>query len=112
VHVADAARAIELVLSSPHELTAGEVFNVGLTAENHRKQDLVALIREQVSTGRVSYVTRHEDPRDYKVDFSKVRDVLGFVPERTVRDGIGEIAAAIADGRFEDPWHRRHRNSG
>jgi nucleoside-diphosphate-sugar epimerase len=111
VHVADAARAIRLVLESPGELTVGEVFNVGATAENHTKKDLVALIREQVPTGRVSYVTRHEDPRDYKVDFAKVRDVLGFMPERTVRDGIREIATALSEGRFEDPWNRRHRNS-
>lgn len=112
VHVADAAHAVRMVLESPADRVCGTTFNVGRTADNHRKLDLVGLIRRQVDTGSVAYVSRSEDPRDYRVDFSRVRDVLGFVPRNAVPDGIREIAAAIAAGTYPDPWHRRHRNSG
>jgi nucleoside-diphosphate-sugar epimerase len=110
VHVRDAARAIELVLDAPPERVAGEVFNVGATAENYRKLDLVEVIRAQVDRGTVSYVHRDEDPRDYKVAFEKVAGVLGFRPTMTVADGVAEIAAALDEGQFGDPFDGRHRN--
>ncbi|MGA9416106.1 MAG: SDR family oxidoreductase, partial [Terriglobales bacterium] len=45
VHVHDAARAIQLVLSAPPDIVAGRVFNVGATDQNFQKQQLVDLIR-------------------------------------------------------------------
>ena len=110
IHVRDAARAIRTVLDAPTELVAGEVFNTGRSGENYRKLDLVEQIRAHLGRGRVKFVRRDEDPRDYKVSFDKIRSVLGFETLTTVPDGIGEIVAALDEGRFEDPWHARHRN--
>src|SRR4051812_13623075 len=93
VHVRDAARAIRTVLEAPDEVVGGEVFNVGRSGENYRKLDLVQEIQSQLSRGKVSYVKRDEDPRDYKVSFDKVRGVLGFETAMTVPEGIAEVAA-------------------
>jgi nucleoside-diphosphate-sugar epimerase len=110
VHVRDAARAIRLTLDSPASRIAGEVFNVGRSDENYRKLDLVNVLRGQVDRGKVSFVHRDEDPRDYKVSFDKIARVLGFRPAMTVPDGVAEIVAALDAGRFRDPFHGRHRN--
>ena len=112
VHVADAARAIRAVLEAPGDVAGGRVFNVGRTDENYRKADLVELIRAQTPSGRVEFVHRDEDPRDYKVGFERVARELGFVPAMTVPEGIGEILAALDDERFGDPFDARHRNVG
>ncbi|MEZ5120419.1 MAG: NAD(P)-dependent oxidoreductase [Solirubrobacterales bacterium] len=111
LHVADAARAVRIVLAAPEESVIGEVFNVGRSDENYTKRDLVEAIARQIPTGRVHYVHRDEDPRDYRVAFEKVRDTLGFVPRRRVPDGIAEVAEALAAGRFPDPFDVRHRNT-
>ncbi|HEX7300631.1 MAG TPA: NAD(P)-dependent oxidoreductase [Solirubrobacteraceae bacterium] len=111
VHVRDAGRAIRLVLAAPPEQVAGEVFNVGQSAENYRKLDLVELIRSQMDRGTVSFVDRDEDPRDYKVAFDKIARVLGFQPTMTVPDGIAEIIAALDAGQFADPFDRGHTNT-
>ncbi len=74
VHVADAGRAIELVLTQPPERVAGHVFNIGESAENYRKADLVELITAHLGHGHVHYVERNEDPRDYRVNFDRARD--------------------------------------
>jgi nucleoside-diphosphate-sugar epimerase len=103
VHVRDAARAVRLALSVPREKVAGRVFNVGHSDENYRKLDLVELILGRLGRGEVSYVHRDEDPRDYRVDFSRIRDELGFVPRATVPAGVDELIAALASGRFDDP---------
>ncbi|HWM56166.1 MAG TPA: NAD(P)-dependent oxidoreductase [Solirubrobacterales bacterium] len=110
VHVADAARAIGIVIEAPRERVAGEVFNVGSTAENYRKLDLAKIISERVPRGEVSYVHRDEDPRDYKVGFEKIRDTLGFEPRMRVPDGVEEIAAALDDQRFDDPFASAYAN--
>ena len=110
VHVRDAARAVRTALEAPVETVRGQVFNVGRSGENYRKLDLVEVIQGQVNRGRVSYVKRSEDPRDYKVSFDKIRDVLGFETTMTVPDGVAEIIAALDANSFEDPYDGRYRN--
>ncbi len=80
VHVRDAARAVALVLASPLDKVAGRVFNAGHSDENYRKLDLVEIITGQLGRGDVEYVSRTEDPRDYKVSFERIKDELGFEP--------------------------------
>jgi nucleoside-diphosphate-sugar epimerase len=111
LHVADAGRAVRTVLGADDDTVVGEVFNVGRSDENYTKRDLIEAIAQQVPTGRVHYVQRDEDPRDYRVAFDKVRDTLGFVPERRVPDGIAEVTEALAEGRFPDPFDVRYRNT-
>ena len=110
VHVRDAARAVRLVLESSLDQTRGEVFNVGRSDENYRKLDLVSLAQERLPTGSVSFVKRDEDPRDYKVNFDKIRDVLGYDVTMTVPAGIDEVASALDANAFQDPFDGRYRN--
>ena len=110
VHVRDAARAVALVVNADVTKVVGQVFNVGRSAENYRKLDLVEEIRRQVNTGRVTFVHRDEDPRDYRVSFDKIRSRLGFETLMTVPDGITEIVEALSVGDFGDPFADRYRN--
>jgi nucleoside-diphosphate-sugar epimerase len=110
IHVADAGRAVRTVLEAPREQTASEVFNAGRSGENYTKQMLVEEIQRQVERGNISYVKRDEDPRDYKVSFDKIREVLGFETVHTVPDGIAEIVQALDEDRWPDPWGARYRN--
>ncbi len=111
-HVADAALAVGIVLAAAREKVAGEVFNVGQSDENYRKLDLVEMITGELGRGKVSYVHREEDPRDYKVSFEKVRRELAFEPRMTVPDGIREIVEALEEERFGDPFASRFSNIG
>lgn len=110
VHVHDAARAVRLAVEAPPELVDRQVFNVGRSDENYTKLDIVEQIRRHISTGAVRYVPRDEDPRDYKVSFDRIRDVLGFGLQTTVPDGIVETASALSRGEFDDPFASLYRN--
>ena len=110
VHARDAARAVRAVLEAPLEAVSGEVFNVGNSGENYRKLDLVELITNILGRGTVSYVHKDEDPRDYKVAFEKVREVIGFETSWDVKRGIEEIVDALEAGRFGDPFDPRFSN--
>jgi nucleoside-diphosphate-sugar epimerase len=99
-----------MVLESPTERVAGQVFNVGDTAENFRKTDLVRMIKDRVPGGEVLTVHRDEDPRDYRVSFERIRSHLGYTITRRVTDGVGEIATALEAGLIEDPTSPAHYN--
>jgi nucleoside-diphosphate-sugar epimerase len=111
VHVADAARAIAMVLAAPVERVERTVFNVGHTDENYRKLDLVELIRERLPDAAVRFVHRDEDPRDYRVSFARIRTELGFDPLMRVPDGVDEVIRGLEERRFGDPYDRRFSNT-
>jgi nucleoside-diphosphate-sugar epimerase len=110
VHVADAARAVSAVLEAPIEAVRGEVFNVGATAENYRKLDIVELVRPHAPEAAVEFVEKKEDPRDYRVSFEKVKRSLGFTPSHRVPDGIVEVARLVRLGVLTDFDAAEYRN--
>jgi nucleoside-diphosphate-sugar epimerase len=110
VHVRDAARAVNAVLSASLNDVAGRVFNVGRSTENYRKVDVVDIIASKVRRGSVSFVPSSSDPRDYKVSFARIARELGYDTTMTVPDGVAEIVAALEAGDFGDPFHARYRN--
>lgn len=109
-HVVDLASSILLVLNSEDQLVDFNVFNVGSTNENYQKKMIVEEILKKVPEGRIRYVERDEDPRDYRVDFEKIKVQLGFEISKTVPDGIEQLVKALREGFFENPDDARFRN--
>ena len=96
VHIEDIGRAFVAVLAAPREVVHNQAFNVGRTTENYRVSEIVDMVREAVPSARVRYAEgAGPDPRCYRVDCSKIAQLLpGFRPEWTVRRGVEELAAA------------------
>jgi nucleoside-diphosphate-sugar epimerase len=101
-HVTDFARLTETVLTAPADAVSGEVFNAGGDANNYTKRMMVEEVLRHVPDGRVAYVESGGDPRNYRVDFSKVESRLGFRAAVGVPDGVAEIVAAVRRGHFAD----------
>jgi len=110
VHVQDVATAVDIVLTSPPEKVSRRVFNVGATGENYQKQQLVELIRDHVRDGTVEYVSRREDPRDYRVSFDRIAAELDFHPRWTVPEGVAEVAHLVSRGVLGDCDNPAYRN--
>lgn len=105
-HVQDFGRALIRVLEAPIDRVSGEVFNVGGDVNNFTKAMIVDAILREAPAGTVSLVAGGQDRRNYRVDFSKIRDRLFFEPARTVADGIRELVAALDQGLFDDVGQR------
>jgi nucleoside-diphosphate-sugar epimerase len=110
VHARDAARAIELVLSSSPALVGGRVFNVGATDQNFQKKQLVEMIRPYAPDAVVEFVFKAEDPRDYRVSFARITEQLGFKITRTVAGGIAEVAHLVRQNVVNDFADAKYRN--
>lgn len=108
-HVRDIANAVTMILEQDRGRVAGRVFNVGADDENYQKRAIAEAVAEQIPV-RLRYVERAEDPRDYRVSFERIA-ALGFTPRMRLRDGIREVAEAIATGLIADPYAARYRNS-
>ncbi len=111
-HVEDLAEACRMVLEAPPEVVAGRVFGVGSSSQNYQKATLAEMLRSIRPDADIQFVHKEEDPRNYRVNFDRIRDELGFRPRFTVQDGINEIARAIEDGMITDPDNPNYRNIG
>jgi nucleoside-diphosphate-sugar epimerase len=110
VHVGDAATAIRMTLTSPVDRVRGQVFNVGSSTQNYRKQQIVDLIRERVPEGTVEYVSVAQDPRDYRVSFAKIREQLAYRTTTSVEAGVDEISRLVRQGVLGDTADACYRN--
>ena len=107
-HVDDLCRATALVLESPIEKIKSEVL-VLHTSENYQKGMIIREINKVVE-GDIKYVSLDEDPRDYRVDFSKIKNNLGFKISKTVPEGILEIKKVVESGVISDCYSNRFKN--
>ena len=107
-HVRDFARLIQKVLEAPREKISNQVFNAGGDINNFTKQMIVDTILEHLPDAKVRYQEHGSDPRNYRVDFTKVRQVLGFEPQYTIKDGIMELLEAMRNHVFDHV--DEHRN--
>lgn len=101
-HVQDFAEVIRRAIEAPSARVAFEVFNAGGNANNNTKQMIVDAILAQLPGAKVRYQEHGADPRNYRVDFAKIRECLYFEPKWTVADGVAELIAAIRHGLFHD----------
>jgi len=79
-----------------------EIFNVGSDAQNATLGDVGRLIAAHVPGSEVIDSGLDGDRRNYRVDFTKIRDRLGFTPEWTLERGIGQVVDAVASGAIAD----------
>ena|SRR5579862_8185254 len=101
-HLRDFARAIMRVLDFPAASVSRQVFNTGGDENNHTKRSIVEIIKKSLPEAHISYQQHGSDPRNYKVDFSKIRKTLHFLPSMTVPQGVAELLDALRRGVFHD----------
>jgi len=101
-HVRDFARLLGIVIEAEKEKVNFEVFNAGGDVNNFTKKMIVDEILKNIPLGKIKYGENGSDPRNYRVSFSKVKNVLGFEPEFTVKDGIKELVDALKIGLYKE----------
>jgi nucleoside-diphosphate-sugar epimerase len=110
-HVQDICRALLLVLEAPADLVAFATFNVGDTSENYRKKMIVDAAKRLWPRADIRFRSGPDDPRDYRVDFSKIATTLGFRAVHKVSDTIAHISQMVSMGLLPNPSDGRFRNA-
>jgi nucleoside-diphosphate-sugar epimerase len=86
------------------------VFNVGDTDENYQKGMIMDEVCKIVPNVNVISVEKNEDPRDYRVNFDKIKNELGFTITKRVPDGITEIYSLLKSGMIVDSFSKKFSN--
>jgi len=102
VHIRDTSRAFIMVLEADKDLVNKEIFNVGSNEQNYQIKPLAELIADAIGLPFNFEWYGSPDKRSYKVDFSKIRDVLGFKPKYTPKEGAKEVYDALVEGKVKD----------
>jgi len=101
-HIQDFSEVIRRIVEAPVELVSRQVFNAGGDDNNFTKRMIVDAVLKELPNGNVSYQEHGSDPRNYRVNFEKIRNTLHFEPSKSVADGIRELLAALDKGQFAD----------
>jgi nucleoside-diphosphate-sugar epimerase len=110
IHVDDGADAIISCLEAPEEVVGGQVFNVGSDGQNYTLAQVAELIQMVVPETEVIYEKANSDEANYNVSFEKIRRELGFVPRRSLVEGICQIKAAVESDEIGDYTEIRFNN--
>ena len=109
VHAADIAEVFAAALVAPADAVRGEKINVGTEANNVTVAEIADVVAAE--TGAAVRITGEagNDPRSYRVDFSRLRRLLpGATVRRGIADGARELVAAYRDhGMTEDLFTHR-----
>jgi nucleoside-diphosphate-sugar epimerase len=108
IHIRDLTDFYQRLLDAPADLIRGEAFNVSYS--NASVGELAEMIRSEVDPELPIEVVPTDDQRSYRLSTGKLRGVLGFVPPTSLKDAVGEVAAALRDGRIAEPDAPLYRN--
>ena len=108
-HVKDFAEIIYLILSNSDEKVSWQVFNAGGDINNATKQMIVDKVLDYLGQGDVEYLKNDMDPRNYRVSFNKIKNVLNFEPKYNIEYGIQEIAKSIQNNIFN--FNNKHNEN-
>jgi len=109
-HVEDLAQGCIAVLESESEKVDKNVFGVGDTSENYSKKMLAENMLKVIPDAVIKYVHKDEDPRDYRVDFTKIKKELDFSITRNVPDSIYRINKLLKSGLLLNPYDKKYQN--
>jgi nucleoside-diphosphate-sugar epimerase len=92
-HAEDIAGAVVAGLAAPADVVRARAFNVGTEKNNRTVAEIAQAVVEAVP-GSTLEITGEagNDPRSYRVDFSRARKELGFEATWTIPDGAAQLA--------------------
>lgn len=100
IHIEDVTDLYVQSLRWADEAIDGKVFNAGY--ENHRVMEIAEMIRDAVSGDVAIEVTPTDDHRSYHISSERIREQLGYVPQRSIGQAVQDLVAAFDAGRIAD----------
>jgi len=98
IHIKDMVKAYDVLINSPKSKVAGEKFNAGY--ENQTVADLANIVKSVIGDD-VKLVTKPtDDNRSYHISSQKIKDVLGFETQYTIKDAVMDLKNAFKEGKL------------
>jgi len=120
IHVRDTCKAMIAVLLSESGKVQGQIFNVGCNHQNYQILDVARQVAEAANLPFEYEWYGDPDHRSYRLDFSKIKNIIDFSPDFNAKHGAKEVADAIRENKVnvDDPktitlvWYKKLINDG
>ena len=114
VNVKDTSKAFIKVLEAEPEIVSGQIFNVGCDEQNIQIFDLAKVVAEACDLPFNYEWYGDPDTRSYKVSFNKIKSILNYQPQTSIKEGAKNVFKALKEGKLnpDDPrmitvkWYR------
>jgi nucleoside-diphosphate-sugar epimerase len=110
LHVHDAGRAVMSALDARSETVSPLIFNVGCDEQNRTLGQVGELIRDMVPESVLHCTENNVDRRNYRVEFRRIREALGFEPVWTIEAGVQQVLDAIISGKVRNYQDSKYSN--
>jgi len=103
LHVDDAADAFTACLDAPLERIGDQIFNVGSNEQNYQILEIAEMIGRTFKKVKINIEEAQLDARDYRVNFDRIRRMLGFKPRQTIPVAAKKIVRELSLGNPRNP---------
>jgi nucleoside-diphosphate-sugar epimerase len=110
LHVHDAGRSVLTALEAPSAAVTPVIFNVGSDEQNMTLGQVGQLIQKMVPGAELRCTEENVDRRNYRVEFRRIRESLGFQPVWKVEAGVQQVLDAIHNGKVRNYQESRYSN--
>ena len=91
-HIRDFSKIINEILIIDKDKIFFEIYNAGSDINNYTKRMIAEKIFKILNNGKISYIQKKDsDPRNYKVNFNKLKKTIDFKADYNIEKGINEI---------------------
>ena len=93
IHIEDMVRVYEVLIQAPKSKVSGEIFNVG--HENKTVLDLANIVKSNLGDDIQLVETPTDDNRSYHISSKKIKKILDFDPEFTIKNAVNDLRIAF-----------------
>jgi len=103
VHVEDMSNAFISVLNAKNSEVNGQAFNVGTNEDNFTVREIAQKVEQIIPNSKITYAKNvNKDSRSYRVDFSKIKQQLGYKTKWDLEKAINEIYKLLNIKKFSE----------
>jgi len=103
VHVIDVCEAFYKCLIAPFDEVNNQIFNVGNNSENYQVKEIADIIASIKSGAKVNCLNLNpRDARSYRVDFTKIKNILKYETKMTIKDGAKEVYKSLEEKQINE----------
>lgn len=100
IHIKDMLRSYELLIDANKDLINGEIFNAGW--ENKSVNDIAKDVREVIGENVKIIKKPTDDNRSYHISSKKIKNLLNFETNYTIKDAVLDLKIAFDNKEFQD----------
>lgn len=112
IHVRDVAKALVQTLEAPRFMRDCKIFHLGEETNNRTVKEIAQTVQKKIPGARILMNDdKPSDRRDYRINCSRIKNIIGWRAEYSVEQGIDELIEKFSSMDMDlESWKYRNNN--